>query len=68
MLQQQKDIKQHQRRIKTEANHDLERKEIYTSHAITAKPRHNEMTQEVKRVTYPPVVNNGYWANPRIAT
>ena len=63
-----KNIKYHQRRIATEANHDLERKEIYTSDAITLKPRQNEITQDVKHVTYLPVVTNGWWANHRLAT
>ena len=49
-------------------DYGLERKEIYTSRAITLKQRQNEMTQDVKRVTSLPVVTIGCWAKPRIAT
>ena len=52
----------------TEADHDQERKEIYTSHAITLMQRQNEMTKGGKRVTSLTVVTNGCWAHPRIAT
>ena len=54
--------------VTTEADHDQERKEIYTSHALTLKQRQNEMTQGGKRVTSLPVVTIGCWAKPRIAT
>ena len=49
-------------------DYGLERKEIYTSRAITLKQRQNEMTQDVNRVTSLPVVTNGCWANPRLTT
>ena len=49
-------------------DYGLERKEIYTSRAITLKQRQNEMTQDVERVTSLPVVTNGCWANPRLTT